>query len=56
MALEVTPQGPGFLIFFQTRKYHGKYGYTDIISARKQKQEWELLLWLIAAYETGIFR
>ena len=48
--------GPGWLMFFQETTFHGNFGYTDIINGKKRREENEILLWLMTAYETGVFR
>lgn len=47
--LTTTPQGPGFLIFFQTKKEH--HSFADKPSS-KRKEEDEILAFIVAAYDT----
>jgi hypothetical protein len=49
-----TPQGPGFLIFFQTVKDH--YSHKEKPDyGRKKREENEILILLTTMYESGTF-
>jgi len=51
--MTVTPQGPGFLIFFQTKVEH--YSWKGDGLGRKHREDSEILVLLTAMYESGSF-
>jgi len=52
--LNATPMGPGFFIFFQTRKDHSSWVDRPDYS-KKQREEDEILILLHTMYESGQF-
>ena len=50
-----TPMGPGFFIFFHIPKEHGTWADRDDGSARKKREEDEILILLHTMYESGQF-
>jgi hypothetical protein len=49
-----TPMGPGFFIFFQTKKnYHSWVDRPDY--SKKKREEDEILILLTIMYESGTF-
>ena len=51
--LNVTPQGPGFFIFFQTKIDHNSW--VSEPARDKDREEYELMVLLTAMYEAGQF-